>query len=123
LDLDKSKGKLAEQINKIPNLSQLQKDNFIKAGVLFYDYLPSNDKKMNIVDDNGKMSFETYGFKTPVNFEGMFMDGLMSSKISESGRTVSFIEPLEFFKAANLTNRIQALCKNRKANSFAPFSL
>ena len=124
VEQDKNKGKFAEQITtKLPNLNQLQKNNLIRAGVLFYDYMPSGDKKINIVNDNGKTYFETYGFKTPVNFESMFMDDLMSTKVSESGKAISFVEPLEFLKAANLTNRIKALCKNRKAQSYNPFSI
>lgn len=121
LDQDKSKGKFAEQIAaKVPNLSQAQKDNFIRAGVLFYDYMPTANKQINIINDNGKTYFETYGYKTQVNFETMFMDGLTSSDPTQLNQTIKFQESFELLKAANLTNRIKSLCKNRQAASNTP---
>ena len=78
---------------------------------------------MKIVNENGKTYFETYGFRTPVNFKDKFMDGLMSSKASESGKAVRFQEPLELLKAANLTNRIRFICKDKQAKSYTPFQL
>jgi len=123
LNQDTSKGKFAEQIaTALPNLDQAKKNNIVKAGVLFYDYMPASNKQMKILNENGKTYFETYGFKTPVNFDNMFMDGLMSTKTAESGKAVAFVESLELLKAANLTNRIKSLCKNRKAKSFLPFT-
>lgn len=92
-----------------------EKERYLLNGINdFYDYRPTTDKSgLDIIGTWPVVEFKTYGYTTKINLDNKKIDGLSA--------TDKFGSYAELFKAANLTNRLKYLCKDRTAVKENPF--
>jgi hypothetical protein len=76
--------------------------------------MPNASKKIDITGTRPKITFTTYNQSSILNLEKKELEGFTPKE---------FDSYTEAFKAANLTNRIKEICKNKEAKSEKPFYL
>lgn len=74
--------------------------------------MPNASKTIDIVGAGPEVIFKTYGQGVKINLDKKSLIGFTPAR---------FDSYAELFKAASLTNRIQFLCKDKKAIKPAPF--
>lgn len=79
---------------------------------MFYEYMPTGEKNIELIGNGPEIQFKTYGQTTKINIDSKTLVGFTPS---------SFDSYFELFKAANLTNRIQDLCKDKVSVKPNPF--
>jgi len=110
------KTKLVDKVKAIAK-TDTEKERLILNGLnKFYDYRPNTDKTtLDIVGEWPTIEFKTYEYSTKINIDTKRIDGLYTDD--------KFDSYLEMFKAANLTNYIKNICKDKTANSEKPFTI
>ncbi len=103
--------------DKITELAQgnKQKEQDLLLGInTFYDYFPTADKKIELIGTGPTIEFKTYNQTTKINIDNKSLVGFTPK---------AFDSYTELFKAANLTNSIKDICKDKKTNSDTPFHI
>jgi hypothetical protein len=77
--------------------------------------MPSADKEIDIIGRDPIIELKSYHKTTKINLNNKTMEGFSANK--------AFPTYFELFKAANLTNRIKFICKNKTAKDRTPFDL
>jgi len=105
---------LATQIKEIANGNTEREKELLLAINSFYEQMPNAQKKIEFIGTRPEITFKTYDQSSTINLENKELIGLTPKK---------FNSYLETFKAANLTNRIKFICKDKEAKSDKPFYL
>lgn len=110
---DNTGQKLLERIKEIaPN--DTAKQEALMIGInKFYEYMPNATKKIEIIGNGPEVTFKTYDKETTINLDNKELVGFTASK---------FGSYFELFKAANLTNSIKDICKDKTAG-VDPFNI
>lgn len=106
---------LDTQINAITTDPAIRAE--LSTGIsLFYNYMPSGEKKIEISGTRPTIEFKTYWKTTKINLSTKTIEGFSANK--------AFPTYFELFKAANLTNRIKYICKTKEpVDSIKPFDI
>jgi hypothetical protein len=105
---------LEPKIKQLANNDKEKEEELLLAVNSFYEQMPSANKKIDISGTRPNITFKTYDQTTKMDLSSKAIDGFTTSK---------FDSYLETFKAANLTNRIKQICKDKEAKSEKPFYL
>lgn len=105
---------LESKITAIAGTDIQRKEDLLLAINTFYEQMPNASKKIDIEGTRPKVMFTTYDQKVELNLENKELVGFTPTQ---------FDSYAELFKAANLTNRIKDICKDKEAKSENPFYL
>jgi len=105
---------LADKIKKLANGDPKKEEELLLAINTFYDQMPNAEKKIELNGTRPEITFKTYEQTTAIDLKNKELKGFTPNRFSSY---------LETFKAANLTNRIKFLCKDKEAKSDKPFYL
>ncbi len=107
---------LVAKIKLIAN-TDTEKERLMLRGLnTFYESWPTADKTgLDIIGTWPIVEFKTYGYTTKIDMDNKKMEWLNAQ--------TKFDSYMEMFKAANLTNRIKVICKDKQAVSEKPFYL
>lgn len=105
---------LESQITTLAGDNIQRKQDLLLAINTFYDQMPNASKKIEITWTRPTITFKTYGQTSTINLENKELVGFTPSRFDSYAET---------FKAANLTNRIKEICKDKEAKSEKPFYL
>jgi len=102
---------------KVDNITNLtEKDKVKEAIKAFYDYLPSDNKNIDLTQTPKWIVFKTYGYETLLDLNGKTVKDFKNA----SGEYY-FDNYFEIFKVANLTNRLKDIFKDKPAITVEPF--
>lgn len=104
LDEIPDKAWLKEEIKKIANGDQAKEKTLLIAMNEFYDIMPTTEKKIILSGTEEELNFWTYDQMTSINLKSLSIKGFTRS---------AFENTTELFKAANLTNYIKKICKDK----------
>jgi len=103
------------KVKELANNDTEKEEELLLAINSFYEKMPSSNNKIEIAWTRPEIKFTTYDQISSINLENKTLVGFTANK--------KFTSYLEAFKAANLTNRIKFLCKDKQAISEKPFYL
>jgi len=103
---------LGDKIKELADWDKEKEEELLLAINTFYTHMPNAQRNIDIQWDRPNVSFVTYGQKTTINLKDKYIEGFSPSRFSSY---------FELFKAANLTNRIQDICKDKLATKDEPF--
>ncbi|MEI8008459.1 MAG: hypothetical protein WCI00_03400 [bacterium] len=106
---------LAAKIKELANGNKQKEEDLLLAINTFYEKWPTSNKNIEITGNRPKITFKTYNQTTTIDLDHKTLDGFTAKN--------EFSSYNEIFKAANLTNRIKFLCKDKQAVSDKPFYL
>lgn len=102
---------LATKIKEIAGTDTTRELALLEGINRFYAYMPTADKQIELIGSRPNIKFKTYGYPTPIDLSGMWIDWLQATCWSYA----------ELFKAASLTNYIKSKCTDRVVYSKDPF--
>ncbi len=105
---------LESQITTLAGDNIQRKQDLLLAINTFYDQMPNASRKIEISWTRPTITFKTYDQSSTINLENKELVGFTPSRFDSYAET---------FKAANLTNRIKFLCKDKTAKKENPFYL
>jgi len=105
---------LTDKIKELANGNKQREEDLLLAVNTFYNKMPSTNKKIELTGTRPTITFGTYEQSSTINLENKELVGFTPKQ---------FTSYFEVFKAANLTNRIKFLCKDKQAKSEKPFYL
>ena len=117
----KQKAELDEQIDLLTWLTT-EKTEIKKEMHIFYDKMPKNilwKKEIKIIQTAGKIYLETYTGSTEIDIDKKTLTWLSDN----TGKEYVFSSINEVFLAANLTNYIKKICKDKTAVAEKPFTI
>ena len=106
---------LAAKIKELANGNKQKEEDLLLAINTFYEKWPTSNKNIEITGNRPKITFKTYNKTATIDLDHKTLDGFTAKN--------EFSSYNEIFKAANLTNRIKFLCKDKQAVSDKPFYL
>lgn len=105
---------LSAKIKEIAKNDPVKEEELLLAINTFYNQMPNASRKIDISGTRENMTFKTYDQTAKINLNNKELIGFTPSRFTSYAET---------FKAANLTNRIKYLCKDKQAKSEKPFYL
>lgn len=105
---------LASKIKELANNDTEKEEELLLAINSFHEQMPNAEKKIEIKGNRPEITFGTYEQSWEINLQNKELIGFTPKRFSSY---------LEVFKAANLTNRIKEICKDKQAVSDKPFYL
>ena len=105
LNRSRDKTGLSEKVRKITGENKERERELIDTLNTFHKNMPNGEKKIDISGTRENMTITTYGKNTQINMEKKSLIGFTP---------LAFPTSLELFRAANLTNRIKDICKDKK---------
>lgn len=105
---------LSPKIKELANGDPKKEEEILLAINSFYNQMPNAEKKIELSGTRPEITFKTYEQTTTINISNKEIVWFTPNRFSSY---------LETFKAANLTNRIKFLCKDKEAKSDKPFYL
>ncbi len=105
---------LAPKIKEWANNDTEKEEELLLAINSFHEQMPNAEKKIELSGTRPMITFGTYEQSTTINLENKELIGFTPKRFSSY---------LEVLKAANLTNRIKEICKDKQAVSDKPFYL
>jgi len=105
---------LQTKIQEISEGNIQREQDLLLAINTFYDYMPNAEKKISLQWNRPAITFETYNNQTKVDVSTKSLSGFSASR---------FDSYFELFKAANLTNYIKDICKDKKSANPNPFHI
>ena len=106
---------LAAKIKELANGNKQKEEDLLLAINTFYKKWPTSNKNIELTGNRPKITFKTYNETATIDLDKKTLDGFTAKD--------AFSSYNEIFKAANLTNRIKFLCKDKQAVSDSPFYL
>ena len=106
--------KMGPRIKELAKNDPKKEEELLLAINTFYNQMPTANKKVELLGTRPNISFKTYDQSTNINLENKELVGF-TPKL--------FTSYAEIFKAANLTNRIKSICKDKQIQSEKPFYL
>ena len=123
---DSEEGKQAKTLLdiEVDGLSGLITDKTILKREMrtFYDKMPKNDigkKEVKIIQSQGILYLETYSWTTEINIDKKTMKWFTDN----TGKEYVFSSYSNLLVAANLTNYIKKICKDKETNTTTPFHI
>jgi len=101
-------------VKTLANGDTEKEDQLLLAINTFYDYMPNASKKIELSGTREALTFKTYDQTSTINLKNKELVGFTPS---------GFDSYAEAFKAANLTNRLKFICKDKTAVKEKPFYL
>lgn len=89
-----------------------KKQDLLLAINTFRENMPNGERRIDLQGNRPDIRFVTYGQSTPINLENKTLTGFTPTR---------FDSYFELFKAANLTNTIQDICKDKISQKPEPF--
>lgn len=105
---------LAPKMKEWANNDPEKEEELLLAINSFYEKMPNTEKKIELGGTRPEITFGTYEQSSTINLKDKELIGFTPKR---------FDSYLEVFKAANLTNRIKEICKDKQAVSDKPFYL
>ncbi len=105
---------LKDKIKEIAKGDKQKEEDLLLAINTFYEQMPSANKKIEITGTRPTIEFKTYNQASSIDLGHKELIGFTAK---------GFDTYAEAFKAANLTNRIKDICKDKTAKSDKPFYL
>lgn len=105
---------LKDKITTIAEGDAEKEKNLLLALNTFREKMPNASRKIDISGTRENLTFTTYDQKSTINLKNKELVGFTPSRFDSYYETI---------KAANLTNRIKFLCKDKEAQSEKPFYL
>ncbi|HBB04850.1 TPA: hypothetical protein DCZ39_08455 [Patescibacteria group bacterium] len=103
---------LADKVKELAKGDAKKEKDLLLAINTFWETMPSGPKHIEIDGTRDAMTFKTYDQTSTINLSKKELVGFTPSR---------FDSYYEAFKAANLTNRIQDICKDKLAMKKDPF--
>lgn len=105
---------LQTKITELGEGNKQREEDLLLAINTFYDYMPNAEKKIDIQWKRPTITFGTYNQTTTINLANKELIGFTPSRFSSYA---------EVFKAANLSNYIKDICKDKETNTPTPFHI